>query len=441
MKSHRFNLFVMLAGFVFASFWGDSNATIIQAQELSKIDFPTLQEGDWPWWRGPSRQGHDFRHSIPLRFSDLRNAEWKTPLPGRGHSSPIVIGDRVYLTTSMDTEQEQWIIALDAIRGEIQWKKMMNQGGYPKVNHPKNTEATSSLASDGERLYSVLLHHDKIFLYCLTMTGEMAWSKEVGTYEPQKYQYGYAPSPILYRDTVIVTYEYDGPSGLVAYDRVTGEESWRTLRKPACTYSSPTIATIAGRDQLLISGGDLIAAYDPDNGKELWSTEGTTEVTCGTMVWDGNIVFASGGYPKSETIALDAANRGRVLWRNDQKCYEQSMLAYQGYLYALTSKGVMFCWRATDGQEMWKERLRGPVSASPVLVGNHILWANEAGQHYVVQATPEKFELIAENELGDEAFASPAISKNRLFLRVASIGNANRQEYLYCFRDLEKEGQ
>jgi outer membrane protein assembly factor BamB len=151
------------------------------------------------------------------------------------------------------------------------------------------------------------------------------------------------------------------------------------------------------------------------------------------MVWDGDIVFASGGYPKSETVAVRADGRGKVLWKNNQKCYEQSMLAYQGYVYALNDNGILFCWRGEDGKEMWKERLEGPVSSSPVLAGGNIYWANEQGKQYVFRANPQKFEPVAENQIGDDAFPSPAICGGQIFVRVGTHGANGRQEMLYCF--------
>ncbi len=240
----------------------------------------------------------------------------------------------------------------------------------------------------------------------------------------------------MYRQTVIIAAEHDGDSYLVALERATGKEVWRTPRPASISFSTPSIGRVAGRDQLMMSGQEVVAAYDPSTGKPLWQTPGTTYATCGTMVWAGDIALASGGYPKAETIAVRADGSGKVLWKNPQKCYEQSMIvvAHQGedFLYALTDNGVAFCWRASDGKEMWKERLRGPVSASPIVADNKIYWANEAGTLYIFQADPAKFNLVAENRVGEEAMASPAVSGNQLFLRVAKGQGKERREYLVC---------
>jgi hypothetical protein len=288
------------------------------------------------------------------------------------------------------------------------------------------------VACDGERLFITFYNHDSLQATALSLQGKQLWQKTVGPFRPRRFEYGYGPSPQIYRDTVIMAAEFDGPSYLIALDRKTGKQVWKTPRTDNISFSSPVVAHVAGRDQLLISGAGQVASYDPHTGKPLWSAQGTTAATCGTAVWDGDIVLCSGGYPKSETVAVRADGSGEVLWRNPQKCYEQSMLAHAGYVYGLTDNGVLFCWRVSDGKEMWKQRLRGPVSASPVLAGGHIYWANELGTHYVFKPNPQQAEILAENQLGDESFASPAVSGGRLFLRVASSKQGQRQETLYC---------
>ncbi len=403
-----------------------------QEKEGGIADFPNLAaESDWPWWRGPSRNGHaPTSAKPPTTWSETKNVVWKTPLPGRGHSSPIIVGDRIFLTTADDTKQQQSVIALSRKTGKQLWTKEISQGGFPKL-HPKNTHATPSVACDGERLFVVCCHHETVQGTVFDLEGQQIWQKTVSPFHPRRYEYGYAPSPLIYRGTVIIAAEYDGDASLAAFDRETGKENWRTPRPGNISYSSPVVAHLAGRDQLLLSGADQVCSYDPNGGKLLWSTPGTTAATCGTIVWDGYIVFASGGYPKAETLAIKADGSGEVLWRNGKKCYEQSMLATGGHLYALTDEGVAYCWRGSDGEELWNKRLRGPVSASPVLAGGNIYWADEMGTVYVFKANPEKFDLASRNQLLDDSFASPAVSGNQLFLRVAKRGG-KREEFLYC---------
>jgi hypothetical protein len=396
-------------------------------------DFPKLSaERDWPWWRGPFRNGIANPQHPPTRFGESEAVIWKSPVPGRGHSSPIVVGSLVVLATADTSTQIQSVLAFDRQSGKTLWKTDVNRGGFPAKNHPKNTEASPTVACDGERLFATFFHHQSIQCTALDLAGQKLWQQTVAPFNPRRYEYGYAPSPTLYRDTVIISSEYDGESAITSLDSKTGKQVWRTRRPEGITFSTPIVAHVAGKDQLLISGANQVASYDPANGKPLWTVPGTTDATCGTMVWTDDIVIASGGYPKSETIAVKADGSGKVLWRNQQKCYEQSMLAYEGYVYALTDNGILFCWRADDGQEMWRQRLSGPVSSSPVLAGGHIYWANEKGQWYVFKPNPQRFEAVAENQLGDEAFASPAVVGNRLFIRTATLSGGKRQEWLYC---------
>lgn len=397
-------------------------------------DFPKLSpDRDWPWWRGPSRNGIAAADSSPpTTWSDSQSVIWKALVPGRGHSSPTIVGNRVFLASADEQQQIQFVVAFQRDSGKQLWKTDINQGGFPRSIHPKNTHASPTIACDGDRLFVTLLHHDAIHATALDLEGQIVWQKTLGPFQPKRYEYGYAPSPVIYRGSVIVSAEYDGDAFLVALDRMTGDPLWRTSRPSNISYSTPVVASVSGRDQLLISGADQVSSYDPATGKLLWATTGTTAATCGTMVWDGDIVFASGGFPDSETLAVRSDGSGKVLWRNRQKCYEQSMLAYDGHLYALTDNGIVFCWRADTGQEMWKQRLKGPISASPVFAGGHIYWSNELGTTFVFKPNPTQFELVAENQLGEESFASPAVSGGQLFLRVGTRVSGQRQEYLYC---------
>ena len=404
-----------------------------QQTEKGIGDFPKLSaENDWPWWRGPSRNGIASETPVPTQLSETDNVVWKVPVPGRGHSSPTVVGNRIFLTTADDQAQIHFVLAFDRKTGKQLWKKEVNTGGFPAKNHAKNTEATATIGSDGERLFASFYHHDSLQATTLDFDGNILWQKNVGPFRPKTYEYGYAPSPLIYRGTVIYAAEYDGDSFIAALDRVTGEQKWKTPRAKNITFSSPVVTHISGKDQMLISGANQVASYSPNTGKLNWTTTGTTAATCGTMVWDADIVFASGGYPKAETLAVKA-DGSKVLWKNDQKCYEQSLLAWKGHVYALTDNGIMICWRGSDGKEMWKQRLTGPVSASPVMAGGHVYWANEMGTLYVFKPTPEKFDLVAENQIGNDSFPSPAICGGQIFLRVANRDGGKRQEFLYCF--------
>lgn len=404
------------------------------ADEKGIGDFPKLDaKTDWPWWRGPSRNGVAAETPVPTKFGDGENMLWKAAVPSRGHSSPTVVGNRIFLTTAYKAEERHVVLAFDRATGKELWQAEVNTGAFPENNHAKNTEATPTIACDGERLFATFYHHDQVAAVALDLDGNILWKKRVAAFRPRKYEYGYAPSPLIYQGTVIIASEYDGESFITALDRKTGKQVWRSKRLPLMSFSSPVVGNVAGKDQLLISGQEFVASYDPHSGKPNWATKGTTFATCGTMVWEGDTVFASGGFPKSETIAIRADGSNTVLWSNNQKLYEQSMLVHDGYLYGLTGNGVLFCWHGETGKEQWKQRLSGPVSASPVLAGGNIYWANEAGTMYVYRPNPQKFELVAENTIGNSAFASPAICGGQIFLRVGDGEGPGRQEWLYCF--------
>ncbi|MCA9081258.1 MAG: PQQ-binding-like beta-propeller repeat protein [Planctomycetaceae bacterium] len=392
----------------------------------------SLRAGDWAGWRGPNGNGIAAAgQTIPTTWSATKNVLWKQQIPGRGHSSPTIVGDRIYLTSADEARQTQAVLAFDRATGKPLWLTPISEGGFPKT-HKKNTHATPSVACDGERVFASFHHHDQVTLVALTTDGKELWKHSLGRYAPKKYEYGYAPSPLLYENSVIVVGDYEGGGFLSAYDCASGRRLWTTQRPRMYSFSSPIIAHVAGRDQLLLSGCERVMSYDPKTGKELWSTPGTTMATCGTMVWDGDLVFASGGYPDAETLCVKADGSGTVLWRNKQKCYEQSMLAVNGYVYAVTDQGVAICWRGSDGKEMWKERLSGPVSSSPILVGDTIYATVESGTTYVFKANPQKHEAVARNQLGEEGFATMSVCDDRIYIRAVTHDGGQRQEWLYC---------
>jgi outer membrane protein assembly factor BamB len=408
-------------------------ASAAAAQQQPLAEFPGLNaDTDWPWWRGPSRNGIAADTPVPTTLGE-QNLRWKAPVPGRGHSSPTVVGNRVFLTTADNAQQVHYVLAFDRTTGKPLWQTEINRGAFPTKNHSKNTEATPTVACDGQRVFASFYHHDQVEVVALDLDGKIVWKKTAGYFRPRMFEYGYAPSPLVYRNAVIVSGEFDGESFLVAFERSSGRQLWRTPRPTMITFSSPVVGHVAGKDQLFLSGADKISAYDPASGKPLWSAPGTTLATCGTLVWDGDIVVASGGFPKAETLAVRADGSGTVLWKNNQKCYEQSLLAHQGYVYALTDGGILYCWRVADGQQMWLKRLKGPVSASPVLAGGHIYWANELGTLYVFRPNPQSFELVAENQPGSDSFASPAICGGQIFLRIGQGQGQDRQEFLHCY--------
>ncbi|GAA4430545.1 PQQ-binding-like beta-propeller repeat protein [Bremerella cremea] len=386
--------------------------------------------GDWLAWRGPLANNVALGPAAPAAWTESQNVLWKVPIPGRGHSSPILIGDRIYLTSADENRKTTGVFAFDKNTGEVVWQTPVTQGGFQTDLHPKNTHATSTLASNGKQLFAVFIQNNSVQLIALDLQGKMQWQINAGQFSPQEFKFGYGPSPILYEDMVIVAGEFE-KGWIAAFSQKDGKPRWKVPR-PGISFSTPIVAKVAGKDQMLISGLNMVCSYDPKTGKELWSAPGTSRATCGTIVWDGDTIFASGGYPESQTVAIKADGSGEVLWSNRDKCYEQSMLAYNGYLYSNTDGGILVCRDGKTGQEMWKTRMGGDVSSSPLLSGDNIYFGNEAGDLWVVKANPQAFEVVSKNKLGDELFATPIVSQGKLYARFADSSQGKRQEYLIC---------
>ena len=384
----------------------------------------------WWRWRGNEGNNHAATGSSISPVIDPANARWAVNIPGRGHSTPIIVGDSLYMTTADKAKGTQSVVAVSR-DGKPKWSQVIHEGGIPAENHPKNTEASPSMAFDGEALFASFYNSDGIQLTKLTTAGKPVWQKTVGRYSPNKYKYGYAASPLLYGDSVIVPGDYDGGGAfLAALDRASGQVKWKIKRPGKLSFSSPIVARVAGREQLLLSGAEMVASYDPASGNLLWKVDGaTTMATCGTMVWDDARVFASGGYPEAETVCIAADGSGKVLWSNNVKCYEQSMLYHNGFIYAVADNSVAYCWKATDGSAMWRQRLGGKYSSSPILVGDTIHVFNEGGSGFAFAASADRYQSLGTSKVGDEVFASPVVVDNTMYLRVANKRGA-RQETL-----------
>ena len=409
---------------------------IVSAVPVGNAQLPQAHSGDWPRWRGPNGNGvAESGQQPPVTWSETENVAWKAPVPGRGHSSPTVAGERVFLTTADDTEQVQSVLCFDRRTGGQIWKRDVNRGSFPARIHHKNTHATPSVACDGTRLYAAFLNHDAIQVVALDLEGMPVWEHFTDGFTPQEYRNGYGASPLLYGNLVIVVGDFDGNAFMVALDRESGQRIWHTPRPSHVNYPSPVVADVAGRHQLLLSGGYMVAGYDPRSGTQQWKATATTMATAGTMIWEGDLVFASGGFPDPGTFCIRADGSGSVVWQNNHKCYEQSMIAADGFVYAINDTGIALCWDAATGTEQWRHRLRGPISASPVHAGQQIYASNELGTTWVYRATPGDFELIGRNQLGTEVFSSPAICGGRIYLRVADSNEGQHQETLYCIAE------
>ena len=396
----------------------------------------SLGPDDWPWWRGPTRDGIAAETSVPVSWSATENIVWMVDIPGRGHSCPTIVGDRVFLATADEQAEKQMVLCLKRDDGGLLWSKTISTGGFPPQNamHDKSTHATSTIASDGHQIYVTFLHHNAITATALDLEGEVVWEKEVGSFDSK---FGYAPSPALLGDYLLIAGVHHSGGFLAALHRGDGHTVWLKQRPANASYSSPTVVTIDGRDQLLLSGANHVASYDPATGEQLWQVDGPAEATCATLVWNDGLVFASGGYPQKRTLAIRADGSGDIVWQDDQKAYVPSMLVHDGRLLAVSDNGIALCRDAATGSVLWKKRLGGDFSASPVLAGGHVYLISETGTCHVLDADLQQFSQVAENRLGDEGFSTPAICGGRIYLRSASGHGDNRQDRLYCIGQVD----
>ncbi|QDT17463.1 outer membrane protein assembly factor BamB family protein [Alienimonas californiensis] len=408
---------------------------------------PTAEMG-WPQFRGPNRIGIGVGTNPPIEWSDEKNVRWVADVPGRGNSSPVVSGDRVFLTSADEETQTQLLLAYDLNSGEPLWQREVATGSLPlRQMHNEGTHASTTPAVGDGVVFVSQLHDGALWASAWTVDGERLWGEErVGAFEMK---HGYGASPVLYGSVVIVAGDNLGPGYLVALDRETGQVRWRTPREPQDTYGTPLIATLNGQDTLVMAGNGALDAYDPADGSLLWSVDGVTETVagspvCGMATVDGEqrpVVLASGGYPGSETLAVfpprDGETEPTVAWRNRDKAYVPSPLILGDFVYMTGDDGRSWCYDAGNGDVMWQTRIPKPLfRASPVAVGTgddlRILQTSVAGVTTVYRATPDSFEKLAENQLGEESYASPAVVGDALLIRSASGRGADRQDRLYC---------
>lgn len=391
-----------------------------------------VADTDWPWWRGPRRDGTAAENQKPpLTWSAEENVVWKAPVPGRGHGSPTVLGSHVYLAACDESSGAQSVLCFDRAAGARVWAAEVHQGGAMRKN-AKSTGASTTPACDGERIYITFANKDSVVTTALSREGKILWQTKISGYQIHQ---GYGSSPAVWGPFVFATADHHGGGVIAALDRKTGAVVWKHERPKAPNYPSPVILRIGDRDQLLMTGCDLVSSFDPQTGKVLWETAGATTECVTSTVTDGTHVFSSGGYPRNHLAAVKADGSAKIAWETKDRVYVPSLLIREGHLYGVLDAGTAACWESSTGKERWKARLGGTFSASPVRVGDRIYATNEAGQTFVYRASPEKFEQLATSKLGDEAFATPAICGGRIYTRVAQRVDGKRQEFLYCLGD------
>ena len=400
-----------------------------KAEELSgeELTFGAL---DYPQWRNIDLNGVESERPVPVEWSAASGVVWSTPIPGEGHSSPIISQGLVFLTTADEQAQTQSVLALDATTGNQKWLTQVHQGNLPR-KHPKNSHASATPASDGERVYAAFINGNALHVTALNASdGRIAWTKEVG---PFNSEHGYGSSVLLWKGMIFVNGDSRGSGYEAALDRHSGDIIWRSPRPGVGghgSYATPIIAELAGKPQLIQSGLGKVTSYDPLTGKELWHCEGPTEVTANTLAVHGNNVIVSGGYPDKEILCIKADGSGNVtkshvVWRNSKNvAYVPSPTVTGNKLYTVTDNGILCALDVQEGEMLWQERLGGNFSASPLVVGSTFYIPNEGGEVFVFKTEPE-YQLLSRNQLDDEGgMASLTVSESRLFIRT--------RHKLYC---------
>jgi hypothetical protein len=397
----------------------------------------SLAAEDWASWRGPRLDGTSKETGVPTEFSPTKNVVWKTTIPGTGYSSPIVVGKRVFVTSCLEDKNERVLHCLDRSTGNVLWAQTVLTAPLEK-KHGLNSYASGTPTSDGEHVWVSFMGEDNSMqVACYDFAGKKIWQKSPGKLLSR---HGFCSSPILHKNLVILNGDQDAKGYLVAYDKATGEEKWRTER-PNRTRSYCTPILIAcpvrkGVTQLVLSGSMCVAGYDADTGKELWIHDGPTEQYVASLVPHEGILFLTTGFPEFHLMGLRPDGTGnitktdKVAWhiphaknKKEGAAYVPSPLANDGHFFVVSDAGYLGCIVAKTGERLWKERLGRRHSASPVLIEGNMFITDDDGKVWIVKANA-KFQVIAKNDMKEEIYASPAVSEKQLFLRTAS--------QLYC---------
>jgi len=432
-------------------------------------------QNNWPSFRGANADGLALSCNTPATWNleKSQNILWKTALPGLGHSSPVIWGNKLFVTSAInqskpaalkvglygdpgsaeDNEAQQWkVYCLDKQTGALLWEKVAREGLPKQKRHTKATHANCTVATNGKNLVAFFGSEG---LYCYDLNGELRWQKDLGTLrtspvvyndapDPQgvDLEWGFASSPVIYGNRVFVQCDILTNGLVAALDLTDGKEIWRTKRDDTATWSTPTVCTEGSRAQLLVNGWKHMGGYDLETGKEIWKMSGGGDCPVPTpLVWNGLIFLTSAHGPRRPLYAVRTDASGDVSLRDGAAtnkfvawsalrggAYMQTPLVYGDYLYSCHLDGILSCYEARTGKQMYKERLgsgSGGYTASPVAANGKIYFASEQGSVYVVKPGPQ-FTVLATNQMEEVCMATPAISDGTIFFRtqghVVAIG-------------------
>jgi len=402
----------------------------------------------WGNWRGPGCNGLALAGDPPVRWSEQENILFKTALPGDGGSCPVVWRDRVYVTSGVKTTRvgrppvtldpsvrrfaepppthvhDYVVLAIDRHTGSVLWRKTLCSVVPHEGLHSTMTQVAASPVTDGESLF---VHFGSRGLYCLDMDGDLLWSKQLGTMRTRR-EYGEASSPALHGETLVVNWDHEGDSFVVALDKRTGEERWRSGRDEITSWATPLILTVAGRPQVIIPATGASRGYDLETGDVIWSCRGMTVNCIPTPVYSEGLVYLMSGYRgrmlqavRLEGSVGDITDTPQVVWQHrEATSYVPSGLLIDGQLYFLRGNtAVLSCLDAKTGEVRYGgQRLRGmrTIYSSPIGVGDRFYVTDRSGVTKVIRAG-EQYAELASNKLEDTFDASAAIVGDRIYLR------------------------
>ncbi|MEM7310220.1 MAG: PQQ-binding-like beta-propeller repeat protein [Planctomycetota bacterium] len=416
---------------------------------LASPALPHAQEAAWPAWRGPSGNGLAAADAQPpLTFSEEHNVRWRVELPGLGASTPVVLGDRLYLTCGLPESGAKieggevprpprephrlLVLAYDRATGEELWRTQVVDAAPHEKLHATSSLASASMSTDGQRLFASFGSHG---IYALDLDGEVLWSRDLGRMTTAA-EFGEGATPLLASGLVVVPWDHEGQSALIALDAESGEERWRRPRDCDSSWGSPALAPGSDGAHVIASGSDATHAYALADGEPSWSQGGMSKNPVNSPTVVGDLVYVLNSY-KGNVIQALRSETGEVAWSYSKAAsYVPNPIVVDGLFFFLrNSGGVLNCLDAATGEEHFAgERLDGvrTIHASPVAAAGRLYFASREGTVVVLRAGSE-FEQLANNELDDCFDASPVIVGDELFLR--------GRRYLYCLREeAEQDG-
>jgi outer membrane protein assembly factor BamB len=375
---------------------------------------------DWPQFRGPTGQGLSDERGLPLTWSETTNVRWKVAIPGKGWSSPVIQGDRIWLTTATEEGRSLRAITVDRNTGAILQNIEVFRLKSPHLTNPKNSYASPTPVLEGDRIY---LHFGAYGTACITQSGEIVWKTHL---EYDNGQHGPGGSPVLYENLLIVSCDGQDVQFVVALDKLTGKVRWKKSREGYQAYTTPLVVQLPQGDQVISPGAFRAISYDPHTGKEIWQVkygDGFSNVP--RPVYGDGLVFICTGFQQPSMLAVRLDGRGdvtksHIAWSvNRGVPLTPSPLLVGDELYIVSDNGIASCMDAKTGKEHWRVRIGGNHSASPIYVDGRIYFLSEEGESVVI-APGKEFKLLAKNQLDGQTLASMAVSNGSIYVRSQS---------------------